>query len=213
MLLDTISTLEFISGKFVPIITYYPKHRFNDLKPLIIEPLEQENSKLLSSIQFVPQTGDSFNDRFQNAFKFVFHDLDLNSALILGSDTPHIQPSIIQTSIQLLKTDQANSVLGPSQRGGFYLLGHNKPFHDTIGNIFAQDSPYRELGAAMDFLLKFSNVHLLPEVTDVDLFEDLKTIRSIIHLLSLNHNRKKTGYFPKHTNNVIKTLEDNIWND
>ena len=184
-----------------------------DLKPSIIEPLEQENSKLLSSIQFIPQKGDSFNDRFQNAFKYSFHDLNLKSALILGSDTPQIQPSIIQTGIQLLKTDQANSVLGPSQRGGFYLLGHNKPFNDMIGKIFAHHSPYQELGAAMDFLLEFSNVHLLPEVTDVDLFEDLKTVRSIIHLLSLNQNRGKTGNFPKHTNNVIKTLEGNIWND
>jgi glycosyltransferase A (GT-A) superfamily protein (DUF2064 family) len=213
MLLDTISVLKYILGEIVPVITYHPKNRFDELKTIIIEPLKEDSSNLISSLHFVPQDGESFIDRFKNAFKYVFNDLNLNSAFILGSDTPHIQPSILQSCIQLLTSNQLNSVLGPSQRGGFYLLGHNGPYNYGIGEIFDRNSLYQELGAAMDFLIGFSNVNILPEVTDIDLFEDLKTVRSILHLLSLINDRGNTIHFPKHTYELINSLDDRIWQE
>ncbi|MHA1975742.1 MAG: TIGR04282 family arsenosugar biosynthesis glycosyltransferase [Candidatus Hodarchaeales archaeon] len=212
MLLDTIKGLKSISEKIVPVITYHPENKRNIFEKLIIDPLNQDDSKFISSLQFVPQSGERFSDRFKNAIKYVFHDLKLESMIIIGSDTPHIQPSLLQTVIRLLQSNPRNSALGPSQEGGFYLLGHNKPYHEEIGTIFHTKGLYQELGNAMDLLLSVSNVHILPEVTDVDHFEDLTIVRSIINLLSLNFRKGKDVYLPEHTFNLINSLNDNIWN-
>ncbi|MHA1207418.1 MAG: DUF2064 domain-containing protein, partial [Candidatus Hodarchaeales archaeon] len=103
MLIDTIKGLKFIPEEFVPIITYYPENEKKTLEKLIIEPLMQDDSEFVSSLNFIPQVGNNFVDRFENAFKYVFKDLNLKSALIIGSDTPHIQPSLLQDAIQILQ--------------------------------------------------------------------------------------------------------------
>ena len=211
MLLDTIKVLTFIPEKIIPVIMYHPENKKNLLKKLIIDPLIQDDSKFASSLNFIPQIGIEFVDRFKNAFKHIFQELNLSSALIIGSDTPHLQPSLLETSIKLLQSDHHNSVLGPSQEGGFYLLGHNRPYIDEIGTIFQQKNAYQELGNAMNLLLSSSDVHILPEVTDIDHFEDLKTVRSIINILSLNFTHGKDVYVPKHTLNLICSLDENIW--
>ena len=211
MLLDTIKGLKFIPEKFVPVITYYPEHAKLTFEKLIIDPLIQENSGFVSSLHFVPQVGKKFTDRFKNAFKYAFQDLKLFSALIIGSDTPHIQPSLLQTAIHILQANSQNSVLGPSQEGGFYLLGHNEPYLENIDSIFQQNNSFKELGNAMDLLLNVTDVHILPEVTDVDQFEDLKTVRTIIKILSLNYERGKIDCFPEHTFKLINSVAPNIW--
>ncbi|MHA1513605.1 MAG: DUF2064 domain-containing protein, partial [Candidatus Hodarchaeales archaeon] len=110
MLIDTIKGLKFIPEEFVPIITYYPENEKKTLEKLIIEPLIQDDSEFVSSLNFIPQVGNNFIDRFENAFKYVFNDLNLKTALIIGSDTPHIQPSLLQDAIQILQADSGNSV-------------------------------------------------------------------------------------------------------
>ena len=90
MLLDTIKGLTFIPEKIIPVIMYHPENKKNLLKKLIIDPLIQDDSKFASSLNFIPQIGIEFVDRFKNAFKHIFQELNLSSALIIGSDTPHL---------------------------------------------------------------------------------------------------------------------------
>ncbi len=211
MLLDTIKGLKFIPEKISPVVTYHPEQAKSTFEKLIIKPLVKDDPKFVSTLKFVPQSGETFTDRFHNSFQHVFHNLKLSSALIIGSDTPHLQPTLLQTAIKILQSDPLRSVLGPSQNQGFYLLGHNVPSIDGIGQIFEENSPYGELGNAMDLLLNYTNVHILPEVSDIDEFEDLKSVASIIRLLSLNYERGKEVYLPEHTFNLINTLDTTIW--
>ena len=211
MLLDTILALQFLPKNVVPVITFHPEQAGAILERIIIQPLRKIDPQFVSTLKFTSQKGKTFTDRFKNAFKYIFHDLKLSSALIIGSDTPHIQPSLLQAAVQILQSNSNNSVIGPSQNEGFYLLGHNKPFNENMGQIFHQNSAYGELGNAMDLLLNCTSVHILPEVTDVDEFKDLKTIRSFSRLLSLNYEKGKKVHFPKHTLNFLKTLDTKIW--
>ena len=211
MLLDTILVLRFLPETVVPVVTYYPEDSKSIFEKLIIEPIFQIEPKLRYTLHFISQKGNTFDDRFKNAFKYTFQDLNLSSALIIGSDTPHIQPSLLRTAIEILQSDKNNSVLGPSQEGGFYLLGHNEPYIDTIGTIFTNPSSFKELENAMDLLLSISNMHILPKVTDVDYFEDLLSVRSIINLLYSNFKKGENIYLPKHTLQLINSLNVDIW--
>ncbi|MFX1508070.1 MAG: DUF2064 domain-containing protein [Promethearchaeota archaeon] len=212
MLIDTLVMLEKIPLDFLPILTYFPEDDLKDLEELIITPLKGSIPESIEKYHIIPQKGENISDRFSNAFSFAFNELRASSSIIIGSDTPHLQPNLIIHSCKLLQKDSKAAVLGPSQNGGFYLLGHNSPFLKTIGTIFQKQSSFKELGNAMELLESNGyTVHVLPEVTDVDTFENLKTVRIIIKILSLTSSESLNSYYPKFTNQVINTLEDSFW--
>ena len=129
--------------------------------------------------------------------------------MIIGADTPHLQPKLIETSIDILQAQTNAAVLGPSQNGGFYLLGYQQPIIPHIGNIFHAEN---ELVNAMDLLsARNKAVHILPEVTDVDTFENLKTIRAIIHILVKSTSNAFNYCYPTYTHEMLNKLEESIW--
>ncbi len=220
MIKDTIICLDHIDKDIIPLLMFYPERDKYLLNNLILNPLKLNHRNLLDSIFVVPQKGDSMADRFTNSFSVSFNDYKLNSVIIIGSDTPHLQPSLITQCIDILEDGtKKNSVLGPSQNDGFYLLGHNSPFIERIGDIFIKNSSYKELGNAMTLLSeKTDKTYIMPEVTDIDTFNDLQTVRSIINLYSILFSTTSISidckkYFPKYTYEIIHSLDPMIWND
>lgn len=212
MLKDTLLMLKQIPINFVPILSFYPEERVNMLEKLIIHPLQRLCPEFLERFQIVPQRGIDIAGRFSNVFNFAFNELKLHSTIIIGSDTPHLQPNLIMKSCRLLQKNVKAAVLGPSQNGGFYLLGHTRPFLINIGTIFQKKSSFNELGNAMDLLISNGHhVHILPEVTDVDTFENLKTVRIIIKILSLTSSKSINSYYPRFTYQILNSLEDSFW--
>ncbi len=212
MLKDTLIMLKKIPINFVPILSFFPEEKIKTFEKLIIQPLKPLHSTFLDRFHIVPQRGIDVAERFSNIFNFAFNELNLESTIIIGSDTPHLQPNLMKQSILLLQKNIKAGVLGPSQNGGFYLLGHTKPFIEDIGVIFQKKSSFNELGSAMDLLN--SNhylVHILPEVTDVDTFEDLKTVRIIIKILSLTSSESINSYYPRFTYQILSCLAESFW--
>ena len=220
MIKDTIICLDHIEREITPLLMFYPESDRNLLDKLVLNPLKLNHRNLVESINVVPQQGRTMADRFENCFSMGFFDFDLDSVIIIGSDTPHLQPSLITQCIEILDNDPGKkSVLGPSQNNGFYLLGHNSPFIERIGDIFNINSSYKELGNAMTLLSeKTDKTYIMPEVTDLDTFNDLQTVRSIINLYSIMFSTKKKSidckkYFPKYTYEIIHSLDPMIWRD
>lgn len=214
MLKDTLLMLEKIPVNFVPILSFFPKENLKTLEKLIIQPLRPSYPEFLEKYHVVPQKGKDVAERFTSAFSFAFNELKVESAIIIGSDTPHLQPNLIMKTCKLLQKNIKTAVLGPSQNGGFYLLGHTRPFIKNIGVIFKKKSSYNELGNAMDLLLANDYfIHVLPEVTDVDTFENLKTIRILIKILSLTSSESLTSYFPQFTFETINSWEESFWDE
>ncbi|MFX0126085.1 MAG: DUF2064 domain-containing protein [Candidatus Hodarchaeota archaeon] len=212
MLIDTLVMLQKIPFDFLPVLTYFPEEGSKKFEELIIQPLKESIPESIKKYHIIPQKGRNISERFSNAFSFAFNELNAKSAIIIGSDTPHLQPNIIIQSWKLLQKNSKIAVLGPSQNGGFYLLGHNGPFIRTIGTIFQKKSSFKELGNAMELFQSSGYiVHVLPEVTDVDTFENLKTVRIIIKMLSLTSSESINSYYPEFTNQVINTLEETFW--
>lgn len=212
MLKDTLLMLEEAQIDFVPVLSFYPEADFRELEKLIIQPFKASYPELIEKYHIVPQKGKNVAERFSNVFSFAFNDLKVNSAIIIGSDTPHLQPNLLMQSYKFLQMNRKPAILGPSQNGGFYLLGHKGPFIETIGTIFQKKSSFKELGNAMDLLKsKGYRVHFLPEVTDVDTFENLKTVRIIIKVLSLTSSESIDSYYPRFTYQLLNTLEESFW--
>lgn len=66
------------------------------------------------------QKGDDLGERMANAFKEVF-EAAAEKALIIGTDCPGLNSTIIDKAFAALDTHQV--VIGPATDGGYYLLG------------------------------------------------------------------------------------------
>ncbi|UCE14519.1 MAG: DUF2064 domain-containing protein [Candidatus Heimdallarchaeota archaeon] len=212
MLKDTLLILERVPKNFVPILSFFPEEKAETLEKLIIHPLQPLYPEFFERVHIVPQRGIDVTERFSNIFSFTFNELNLNSSIIIGSDTPHLQPKLITKCIDYLQKNSKAAVLGPSQNGGFYILGHTQPYIHDIGSVFKKSSSTGELGNVMELLVSNNfEVTILPEVTDVDTFDNLKTVRAIIKLLSFTSYETKDYYFPKFTKNILDMFNDSFW--
>ena len=163
MVLDTIDMLT--RGRFPFQICFTP----SGARDQMLEWLGHEHL-------LVPQTGDDLGDRMEEAFACVFSG-DVEEALLIGSDIPGLTTDVINEAFNALLTNDA--VIGPADDGGYYLIGFRKKtfepgiFHDMV---WSTRTVFRETvgklhGASL-------TVHVLPELTDVDTVEDLKTLMS-----------------------------------
>ena len=105
-----------------------------------------------------------------------------SNAVLIGSDIPGIDEETIINSFEFLinKQDaksQKKTVIGPSEDGGFYLIGMNR-FNNCIFNEIDWDSEDTFKCVTNNlrnecFLLKF-----LPEKIDVDFIKDIEKVLS-----------------------------------
>jgi len=114
------------------------------------------------------QSGDDLGIRMQNAFQNSF-DAGYQKVMIVGSDLVDLSEEIIEKGF--LQLDTNDVVIGPAEDGGYYLLGmkylHSKIFeHKDWGTSTVRRDTL--------FNLQDKKVHLLEELNDVDVFEDIK---------------------------------------
>jgi len=114
------------------------------------------------------QVGEDLGIRMLNAFKDSF-SAGYKKVVIIGSDLYDLTSENIEKAFTEL--DDNDVVLGPAQDGGYYLLGMNS----LHSNIF-KDKNWGTETVRKDTLadLKDKKVHLLKELNDIDVFEDVK---------------------------------------
>jgi rSAM/selenodomain-associated transferase 1 len=115
-----------------------------------------------------PDLGIKMQSAFEEAFKAGYE-----SVCIIGSDCYDLDEKVIQQAFPKLESHDA--ILGPSNDGGYYLLGMNK----LIPEVF-KDKTWSTDSVAPDTIEDFKrlnlNFALLEELTDIDTEEDLKSI-------------------------------------
>jgi hypothetical protein len=114
------------------------------------------------------QVGEDLGIRMLNAFKNSF-GAGYQKVLIIGSDLYDLTPEIIETAFNKLDTNDV--VIGPAEDGGYYLLGMN-----SIHTAIFKNKNWGTETVRRDTLtdLKDKKVHLLQELNDVDVFEDIE---------------------------------------
>jgi uncharacterized protein len=138
------------------------------------------------------QRGDDLGRRMANAFEDRFNS-GVPAAVLIGSDIPHIDDELIDRYLHRLETN--DTVIGPSNDGGYYLIGFTaKGFQ----NALLEGIPW-STGKVLDQTLQKAKtagrkVWLGPALTDIDTLDDLESViedydRSgkINHLLAAWH--------------------------
>jgi rSAM/selenodomain-associated transferase 1 len=126
--------------------------------------------------RLLPQEGDDLGGRQLNAFRRA-SDLGYEKIVIIGSDCPCVTRSDIESTFGNLET--VDLVLGPSQDGGYYLIGAreaNATLFEGIewgGQQVLEDTLRKAEAAGI-------STKLLDGRLDIDLYDDVKTLYSLL---------------------------------
>ena len=108
--------------------------------------------------------------------------------LIIGTDTPQISGETIDSALNILGKNNGKMVFGPSYDGGFYLMaGTILPSLEIMESVrYSQED-------TLEQLLKFIDIDdkkytLIKELSDVDVVDDLKNIRSYLENEVVNND-------------------------
>src|SRR6184192_3690611 len=128
---------------------------------------EKEYTDILPvDFDLIPQHGNGFGERLTNAADDLLH-VGFESCCLINSDSPTATAEAFREAVARLQSAYDRIVLGPSDDGGYYLIGMrklNRHLFEEINwsteRVFAQtEERAREVGL---------KVHVLPKFYDVD---------------------------------------------
>ena len=94
--------------------------------------------------------------------------------VLIGTDCYELSATILESAFAAL--EDSDAVVGPASDGGFYLIGLNRLIPDIF--LDREWSTNKVLGETIEILLRLDITHqLLPELSDIDTFDDLKKSR------------------------------------
>lgn len=135
---------------------------------------------LPDGMPLIPQRGEDLGERLENLFSEMIAS-GYKRVVVIGSDSPDIPIDYIGDAFKLLREKPGTVVLGPSEDGGYYLIGmdmvHKAPFKKIS---WGSDTVLREtLDRCKEDTIETA---LLPTWRDVDRIEDLAPIINNSHL-------------------------------
>jgi rSAM/selenodomain-associated transferase 1 len=120
----------------------------------------------------VPQRGKELGERMENALRDVFSHGN-GAAVIIGSDSPDLPAAFIEDAFGRLGQGEDVVVVGPSEDGGYYLIGMA-----SLNRHLFRDIPWSSAHVMEETLKRAYGAHiavsLLPMWRDVDTAADLE---------------------------------------
>jgi uncharacterized protein len=105
-----------------------------------------------------------------------------DAAILIGADSPQLQPRWLRHAARWLSAASARCVIGPARDGGFWLFGANRRLPvERWGQV-----AYSRADTAARFRTAFATAGewaTLPELVDVDTVEDLQALRDALRAL------------------------------
>jgi len=116
----------------------------------------------------IQKEGD-LGEKMKHAFKSSF-DNGVNRTVLIGSDCPEISKSLIDEAFKELA--EADSVIGPSEDGGYYLIGLSRYIPEIFDDVeWSTSSVFSSTIKALDDL---GAIHcVLKKLNDIDTESDL----------------------------------------
>jgi rSAM/selenodomain-associated transferase 1 len=150
---------------------------FNGRRLLAYAPMERRGAfSVLAGVgwHLEPQAAGDLGQRMQQYFASAFAR-GCERVVLIGSDSPNLPPTFIRSAFQRLEHEQV--VLGPSEDGGYYLIGARLELPDVFSDI--SWSTGEVFGQTVDRLRHAGMTwHELPGWYDVDDLADLMRLRS-----------------------------------
>ncbi len=118
----------------------------------------------------LPQRPGDLGERLASAFEWAFSS-GAGKVAAIGTDSPGVDRSVLLTAFSFL--DCSDLVLGPSEDGGYYLIGLRRPCPAIFDDIPWSSSKVLETTVATADRLGLTP-SLLPVLPDIDTAEDLQ---------------------------------------
>jgi uncharacterized protein len=136
------------------------------------------------------QKGDDLGEKMLSAFEFAFAQDLAAEVVMLGTDSPTVPADFVEQAFEFLETS-SDAVLGPTEDGGFYLIGLRKPDGRIFENV-RWSSP-KTFAQARENIMNL-NWHLreTPGWYDIDVPRDLDQLRD-----EIMHNRNARRRAPQ----------------
>jgi uncharacterized protein len=131
---------------------------------------------LPDGFELVPQRGDAFGERLTFATEDLF-SLGFDSVCLIDSDSPTVPKNAFGEAAQILSGKRDTVVLGPSDDGGYYLIGLKTLHRSLFEKIDWSTEQVLEQTVARAKEIRLE-VHFLPTWYDVD---DWVTLRRLCH--------------------------------
>ena len=123
-----------------------------------------------SDIDVVPQGRGGLADRIGDAFT-----AQSGTTLLIGMDTPHVSTAALNDVIATLRAPDVDAVLGPTDDGGWWVIGLNNPSLPAFVGV-PMSTP--ETGTAQAARLRELGLRVATVATerDVDTFDDARIV-------------------------------------
>jgi|SRR5215831_463717 len=153
---------------------------------------------LPADFSLLPQRGDKFGDRLYFAVEDLF-TCGFDSVCLIDSDSPTVPAENFAEAVGLLRTSADRVVLGPSDDGGYYLIGVKKPHQHLFEQIdwSTEHVLNQTIQRATEIGLQ---IKLLPSGYDVD--DDVSLHRLCNELLA----DKASADIAPHTREILAKL-------
>jgi hypothetical protein len=134
-------------------------------------------------IKVVKQSEGDLGVKMLNTFRGIE-----TPAVIIGADAALVTPEILQNAYTQMQ--QKHNVIGPSEDGGYYLIGLMRPEPMLFQNVeWGSD---KVLGQTLELAKKWSiNLHRLPELMDIDEWADVE--QAALHIPQLSDYLEQKG--------------------
>ncbi len=149
----------------------------------------------------VPQRGDAFGDRLAAATEDLLR-IGFDSLCLIDSDSPTLPEAAFAQAVEFLAGAEDSIVLGPSDDGGYYLIGLRKLHRRVFEGIdWSTDRVLEQtIEAAREIDLP---VHLLPTWYDVD---DRATLSRLCHEFFGSNGSASPGFAAPSTRQFLSEL-------
>lgn len=135
---------------------------------------------------YFAQSEGNLGTRMKNALNHLFTNKNTEKVILIGSDIPDLNENIIKKGLELL--DNNDIVYGPTEDGGYYLIGMKNIYSCLFENI--PWGNYDVLSLSLD-IADSNNIsyYLLESLPDLDTIDDLKSFPFLYE----KYINKKTG--------------------
>jgi len=149
---------------------------------------------LAPGVVLFPQEGEDLGARLANSFDALLRS-GYTGALAVDSDTPTLPPEYLEHALAAVAEPDVDLVLGPSEDGGYYLIGLRRPCRDLF-EAMAWSTPAVLPETIRRARAKGLRIALLPSWFDVDTAEEMERLRRDLETAD--------GSAPRHTRSFLK---------
>lgn len=133
---------------------------------------------LPDGFEVLPQRGGELDERIAGAFADVARSDGEGPALLIGMDTPQVDPGLLEGALARLGTPGIDAVLGPAVDGGWWALGLRRP--DPAAALGVPMSTPGTCAAQRRRLLTLGlRVGQLEPLRDVDVIADAREVARV----------------------------------